>query len=75
MNYAVGEHFDKFIQEQVASGRFASGDDVVKEGLRLVEERESKLRALREHVDAAIAEGGGYTDEELDEILAADDAY
>lgn len=73
MNYAVDEYFDKFIQEQVASGRFASGDAVVRAGLRLVEEREARLKALRDHVDAAIAEGGSYTDEEVDEFLAAND--
>ena len=73
MNIAIDEHFDRFIQDQIASGRFESGEAVVEAGLRLVEERESKLQALRDHVEAAIAEGGGYTDEELDEILAADD--
>ena len=73
MNYVVGEHYDKFIRDQVALGRFESGEAVVEAGLRLVEARESKLQALRDHVEAAIAEGGGYTDEELDEILAAED--
>ena len=73
MHYTVGEYFDKFIQDQVASGRYASGDEVVQEGLRLVEARVTSLQALRDHVDAAIAEGGSYTDAELDEILANED--
>lgn len=71
MNYAVDEYFDKFIQEQVVLGRFASGDAVVRAGLRLVEEREAKLKVLGDHVGAAITEGGSYTDEEVDEYLAA----
>ena len=74
MNYAVGEYFDKFIQEQVASGRFASGDDVVKEGLRLVEMRATRLQALREEMQAALEEGGSFTDDEVDEYLAAHDS-
>lgn len=73
MNYTVDERLNKFIQEQVASGRFASGDEVVRAGLLLIEEREARLKALRDHVEAAIAEGGSYTDEEVDEYLAAHD--
>lgn len=73
MQYTVGEYFDKFIQDQVASGRYASGDEVVKEGLRIIEERATKLQALREELQAALAEGGSFTDEEVDEYLAAHD--
>tara|TARA_R110000782_G_scaffold49668_13_gene108072 strand:+ start:295 stop:549 length:255 start_codon:yes stop_codon:yes gene_type:complete len=53
MSYAVGEHFDKFIREQVSAGRYNNASEVVREGLRLVEEREAKLKALR----AALIEG------------------
>ena len=40
-------------------------------GADRVEEREAKLRALREILDASIAEGGGVTDEELGASLEA----
>ena len=43
---------------------------MVREGLRLVEEREAKLGALRAMVEASISAGGHVTDEELDEALA-----
>ena len=69
MNIAIDEHFDRFIREQVASGRYKSGEAVVEAGLRLVEARESKLQALRAHLEAARAEEGGFFDEELDAIL------
>lgn len=69
MNIAIDEHFDQFIREQVSSGRFQSAEEVLLEGLRLVEYRESKAQALRVHLEAALDEGGGYSDEELDEIL------
>ena len=44
---SLGEHFDSFIAEQVESGRFSSASEVVCAGLRLREDGESKLDALR----------------------------
>ena len=44
---AIGEHFADFIERQVAQGRYSSATDVVTAGLRLLEERETKLEALR----------------------------
>lgn len=73
MSYAVGDHFDAFIREQVQSGRYNNASEVVREGLRLVEEREAKLKALKEHIDSAIERGGNYSDEELEKVLTADE--
>jgi antitoxin ParD1/3/4 len=50
---SLGDHFAEFIQEQVARGRFSSASDVVRAGLRLLEEREARLLALQ----AALVEG------------------
>jgi antitoxin ParD1/3/4 len=55
----------------VKSGRYVSASEVVREELRLVEEREARLRALQETLDASIAEGGSFGD---DEVAAALDA-
>lgn len=49
----LGAHFLGFVDGQVASGRFASASEVVRAGLRLLEEHEQRLAALR----AALAEG------------------
>jgi antitoxin ParD1/3/4 len=50
---SIGDHFAEFIDEQVTQGRYASASEVVRAGLRLLEEREASLQALR----AALVEG------------------
>ncbi|OYW61699.1 MAG: antitoxin [Rhodobacterales bacterium 17-64-5] len=50
---ALGDHFVDFIDGQVQSGRYSSASDVVRAGLRLLEEHEGKVMALRD----ALAEG------------------
>ncbi len=37
-SYTIGEHFEKMIKEQVATGRYASASEVVREALRLFED-------------------------------------
>lgn len=49
---SLGDHFAGFVNRQVESGRYGSVSDVVRAGLRLLEEHEEKVKALQ---DALIA--------------------
>jgi antitoxin ParD1/3/4 len=70
MNVSIGERWGNFVAQAVKAGRYGSASEVVREGLRLVEEREAKLRALRATLDASVAAGGHLSDEQLDAALA-----
>ncbi|MFS8112822.1 type II toxin-antitoxin system ParD family antitoxin [Rhizobium jaguaris] len=44
---SLGEHFNAFIDAQVQTGRYGSASDVVRAGLRLLEEHEAKVKVLQ----------------------------
>ena len=58
---SLGDHFNDFVEEQVAAGRFASASEVVRAGLRLLEDHETRLAEVR----AALIEGEGSGPAEL----------
>ncbi|MEE7465134.1 type II toxin-antitoxin system ParD family antitoxin [Methylobacterium fujisawaense] len=60
---SLGDHFAQFIDRQVEGGRYGSASDVVRAGLRLLEEREAKVAALQAALIAGEESGPA---EELD---------
>ena len=56
---SLGDHFTGFIEEKVKEGRYGSASDVIRAGLRLLEEEEAKLARLRELIAEAEAGGPG----------------
>lgn len=54
---SLGQHFTSFIDSQVQGGRYGSASDVVRAGLRLLEEHESKVKALQDALNAGLESG------------------
>jgi len=62
-SYVIGEHFESFIKEQIRQGRYASASEVVRDGLRALEDREQlravKIEALRKEIRRGAESGAG----------------
>ena len=50
---SLGSHFDEFIKSQISDGRYKNVSEVIRAGLRILEDEESKTKALK----AAIQKG------------------
>ncbi len=55
-SYTLGKHFEAFVKEQLASGRYNNASEVVRDALRLLEEKERRLAALDAFVHAGLAD-------------------
>jgi len=70
--YIPGPEVDAIIDRQVATGKFATGEDVVRAGVQLLEEQEAELEELRKLIDegdAAYAAGEYTTYSSADQFL------
>ena len=69
MNISLTPELEKFVQGKVATGRYHSASEVIREGLRLLEEqeqlREVKLTALREEIQKGLASGSSIPGEKV----------
>ncbi|EHC5873756.1 type II toxin-antitoxin system ParD family antitoxin [Salmonella enterica subsp. enterica serovar Eastbourne] len=54
---SLGTHFASFIDAQVQSGSYGTASDVVRAGLRLLEEYETRVKALQEALNAGLQSG------------------
>jgi antitoxin ParD1/3/4 len=70
MNVSIGDRWETFVDHIVREGRYGSASEVVREGLRLVEERETRLKVLRRmQTDTAIAASGEAGESDVDRAL------
>lgn len=63
----IGSHYEAFIAQQLQEGRYGSASEVVRAGLRLLEEHEGRVQQLR----AALIEGenSGFVEYNLKEFM------
>jgi len=54
---SLGNHFDQFVQSRIKEGRFKNVSEVIRAGLRLLEEEETKVIALRNAIEEGIDSG------------------
>jgi len=79
MDVSLTPELERFIEELVAGGRYRSASEAVRTAIRLLQDREAersaKLEALRQSIDAGVAEldrgDGASADEVFEEILKA----
>ena len=68
----LGNHFDEFIARQLETGRFGSASEVVRAGLRMLEDAETRLETLRNLLDEG--EASGLTEYTYEEFIAEMDS-
>ena len=54
---SLGDHFENFVDNRIAKGRFKNASEVIRAGLRLLEEEESKIVALKYAIEEGIQSG------------------
>ena len=70
-SYVVGDRYEEFIAAQIETGRYNNASEVVRAGLRMLEDYETRLGETRQLVDAADAEidaGKGIEIDSADEL-------
>jgi antitoxin ParD1/3/4 len=74
-SYNIGIRYESFVRELVDSGRYASASEVLRDGLRLLEEREEqrqiKLAGLRKAIQEGVESGPGIPADEVFDRLEA----
>jgi antitoxin ParD1/3/4 len=56
-SYSIGKHFEGLIAGLIESGRYSTASEVMRDGLRLIEEREQRRQAKLEALRAEIQKG------------------
>ena len=69
---SLGEHWEVFIKNEISSGRYGSASEVVRDALRNLEDKKSKLEALRFHLgegEAQAKQGSFITDYSIINVI------
>ncbi|MBL7690723.1 MAG: type II toxin-antitoxin system ParD family antitoxin [Flavipsychrobacter sp.] len=70
---SLGPHFETFIEEKVSDGRYQNASEVIRAGLRLLEEEENRILLLRSAIEEGVKSGiaSDFTPETLLDRLKA----
>ena len=73
-SYSIGKHFEGLIESLIESGRYSTASEVMRDGLRMIEEREqrreAKLAALRTEIQKGI-DSGPAEEADIDDMIKA----
>ncbi len=74
MNVSIGREFEEFVREKVASGDYASASEVVRDGLRILREKEAlfeaRIRSLNGEIQKGIDQAEAGQSRDGEEVLA-----
>jgi len=56
-SYTLGDHFETFVREQVEGGRYSSASEVLRDGLRLLEEEQQRRQAVLDGLRGEVEKG------------------
>lgn len=73
LSITVGQRFEKFVKEQVEGGRYNNASEVIRAGLRLLEQEEELRRRKLAELDAALAIG--IADAEAGRVHPAEEVF
>ena len=54
---ALGPYFEDFIKAQIAQGRYNNASEVIRAGLRMLEDNDTRIAALKSAIDEGINSG------------------
>jgi len=54
---SLGDHFERFVEKSISKGRFQNASEVIRAGLRMLEEEENKILMLRSAIQDGIDSG------------------
>ncbi|RZJ74771.1 MAG: type II toxin-antitoxin system ParD family antitoxin, partial [Flavobacterium sp.] len=54
---SLGDYFEDFVEHSIAAGRYSNASEVIRAGLRLLEEEENKVQALKNAIEEGINSG------------------
>lgn len=72
-SFALGDHFESFIKRMVSSGRYNNASEVVRDGLRALEDRERERARDEAELDALLAES--FEDIEAGRVRPAEEVF